>query len=59
MNLVEIHTTLEQKTVSSEGTFPAAPFPRKHIHAAFHDFKTQCRHLSRCSLLAMMPGTFT
>lgn len=39
MNVVEIHTTLELKTVSSEVTFPAAPFPRKYIHAAFHDFQ--------------------
>ena len=59
MNLVEIHTTLEQKTVSSEGTFPAVPFPESISMLRFTTFKTQCRHLSRCSLLAMMPGTFT
>ena len=39
MNVVEIQNNLKQKTVSSEETFPAAPFPRKYIHAAFHDFQ--------------------
>jgi hypothetical protein len=39
MTVVVTQNALEQKTVSSEETFPAAPFPRKYIHAAFHDFQ--------------------
>ncbi|MGZ3609465.1 MAG: hypothetical protein ACXWPS_18330 [Ktedonobacteraceae bacterium] len=39
MNLVEIHSTLEQRVESSEQAFPAAPFPRKYIHTAFIDFQ--------------------
>ncbi len=39
MNLVEIQSVIEQKTRSSEQVLPAAPFPRKYIHTAFHDFQ--------------------
>lgn len=39
MTVVVKHNALEQKILSTEQTFPAAPFPRKYIHAAFHDFQ--------------------
>jgi hypothetical protein len=39
MNVVETRSVLEQRVVSSEQMFPAAPFPRKYIHAAFSDFQ--------------------
>ncbi len=33
----DTQNTNEQLPVSSERTFPAAPFPRKHIHSMFND----------------------
>lgn len=40
MNFVDIlHRYEQQRAVSSERTFPAAPFPRKYIHMAFHDLQ--------------------
>ncbi len=33
MNYIKTHGTYEQLPVSSERTFPAAPFPRKYVHA--------------------------
>ena len=33
----DTQNTYEQLPVSSERTFPAAPFPKKHIHSVFND----------------------
>ena len=39
MNVVETRSAIERRVVSSEQAFPATPFPRKYIHAAFNDFQ--------------------
>ena len=39
MNPTTTPDTYEQSSVSSERTFPAAPFPRKYIHSVFDDLQ--------------------
>jgi hypothetical protein len=40
MNFVDTLNVSEQQTaLSSEQTFPVAPFPRKYIHSAFRDLQ--------------------
>src|SRR5258708_27371212 len=33
------HDTIEQLPVSSQRTFPPAPFPRKYVHSVFDDLQ--------------------
>src|SRR5258708_13785006 len=33
------HDTIAQLPVSSQGTFPPAPFPRKYVHSVFDDLQ--------------------
>ena len=39
MNPTMTPDTYEQLSVSSERTFPAAPFPRKYVHSVFDDLQ--------------------
>src|SRR5579875_498847 len=39
MKFVDARNIPEQRDAFSERAFPAAPFPRKYIHAAFHDLQ--------------------
>jgi hypothetical protein len=39
MNPTMTPDTYEQLSVSSERAFPAAPFPRKHVHSVFDDLQ--------------------
>ena len=39
MNSIMTQDTYKQMFVSSERTFPAAPFPRKYVHSMFDDLQ--------------------
>jgi hypothetical protein len=39
MNYLKTLDTYEQLPVSSERTFPAAPFPRKHVHGVIDNLR--------------------
>jgi hypothetical protein len=39
MNYLIIHDIYEQLPISSKRTFPATPFPRKHVHSVIDNLR--------------------
>jgi hypothetical protein len=56
MNYAKTYHTYKQLPVSSERTFPAAPFPRKYIHSVLDDLRHAVQAVYELRIAGYDPG---